>query len=121
MITQQAMDTYKTQRTDDDRNLVQEVRQILTDAGLGSQTIQFFDPHPIIQEAEHKVPDVQRWLLNRYWNLQLMASNIPSVNERFCLIPSGPLDEWVNLFRTVIVPFLKSHHLPIDITGNHHA
>lgn len=121
MITEDAVTAYKAMRDENDRDLVSEVRTILHETGLQIPTAKYFDTHPIIQDAQHKKPDVQRWLLNRYWNLQLMACNVPSVNVRFCLIPNGPIDEWINLFKTMVVPFLVRHTLPMDITSAHHG
>jgi len=109
--------SYNQERSESDRNLILEVRQLLVDAGLGPYVENNYDNHHFIQDGLNKNPDVQRWFLNRYWHLQLMSTDALSVNERFCLIPNGTIDEWFDLFRKEIMPFVVRHSLPINLSG----
>ena len=83
--------TYNEPQLATDLNLVISVRNLLINAGLAGNVINFFDTHRKIKEAMTKRPEVQRYLLNRYWTLQLMSVSTNSVNERFCLVPNGPV------------------------------
>lgn len=108
---------YNQVRTETDRNLILDVRQLLVDAGLGPYVTTNYDTHHFITSGIDKIPDVQRWCLNRYWHLQLMSTDATSVNERFCLIPNGTIDEWFDLFRKEVLPFVIRHSLPINLSG----
>ena len=104
--------TYNEPQLATDLNLVISVRNLLINAGLAGNVINFFDTHRKIKEAMTKRPEVQRYLLNRYWTLQLMSVSTNSVNERFCLVPNGPVEDWLRLFESTIVPFAVQHRLP---------
>lgn len=112
---------YTETRSETDRNLIQEVRQLLIDAGLGHYVPDNYDNHHLIRSGMDKVPDVQRWFLNKYWHLQLMSADAISVNERFCLIPNGSIDEWLDLFKKEVLPFVVRHSLPINLSGHPHG
>lgn len=108
---------YNQPRTDTDRDLINDVRNLLIDAGLETYVVNNYDSHQFITSALDKAPDVQRWFLNKYWHLQLMSTDALSVNERFCLIPNGPVDVWFDLFKKEIMPFIIRHSLPISLSG----
>ena len=109
---QEQFDLYKTQRTTDDIDLVQETRRILTEAGLGQEVAIAFDSNPYVLDALTKKPEVQRYMLNRFWNIQLLTANAESFEERYCLIPNGNVLDWLRLFAEKIVPFAVTHRLP---------
>jgi ankyrin repeat protein len=106
---------YAEQRLESDIDLIAIVRQILVEAGLQHNVVNHYDNDHYVLEALNKRPEVQRFLLNQYWNLQLMAAPVNSMNERFSLVPNGSLDEWLNLFQATIVPFAIRHSLPRGI------
>ena len=106
---------YDEPRQPDDLDLVSWVRNELMLAGLGQEAVQGFDTSPTIQTAFSKRPEVQRYMLNKFWNLQLMMFASESINERFCLVPNGQVGEWMKLFKTSVLPFLIAKRLPIFI------
>lgn len=106
---------YAEQRLESDIDLVAIVRQILVEAGLYQNVIDHYDNDHYVLEANTKRPEVQRFLLNQFWNLQLMSVPVNSMNERFSLVPNGSLDEWLSLFQATIVPFAVQHNLPSGI------
>lgn len=106
---------YDEPRQVNDLDLVGWVRNELNLAGLGQEVIQGFDTSMTIQTAVQKRPEVQRYMLNKFWNLQLMMFASESINERFCLVPNGHVEEWMKLFKTSVLPFLVAKRLPIFI------
>lgn len=106
---------YAEQRLESDIDLIAIVRQILVEAGLYQNVVEHYDSNHYIYEALNKRPEVQRFLLNQFWNLQLMSVPVNTMNERFSLVPNGSLDEWLSLFQSTIVPFAVQHNLPRGI------
>jgi len=93
-------------------DLVAKVREILHSHGLHAQVTAAYDNHHHIREAQGKNEIVQRYWLNRYWNLQLLSCSQPSMEQRYCLIPNGSTADWVRLFKASIAPFCMTHSLP---------
>jgi hypothetical protein len=102
-------------RNPHDIDLVSEVRRLLVEAGLEPQVVQHFDTHHLMVEAAPKIPEVQRYFLNRYWTLQLLASGLDTQDQRRCLLRDGKFTDWLGLFRDNILPFAILHRLPMDI------
>jgi hypothetical protein len=95
-------------------NLLQSVRAMLFEAGLGQETVAFFDNDPYLLRVAQQPADAQRVMLNRYWNLQLLTKH-GSIEERYCLLPNGTFEDWLRLFKEKILPFLITHRLPTNI------
>jgi hypothetical protein len=112
---QKTMEQYIQPPSAGDIDLVAEVRSILNSSGLGQRVKDAYDPDRFIIEAHGKRTDVQRYLLNRYWNQQLMQAKQPSIEERFCLIPNGEIEDWLRLFKSKIMPFVIQNDLPFHI------
>ena len=108
----QGIEQYHTPKPDNDLDLISSVRSIMLNSGLG-QKIDAYDNDRFIVEASGKTSDVQRFLLNRYWNQQLMASEKQTIEERFCLIPNGTIDDWLRLFQAKVLPFVVENNLPV--------
>lgn len=106
------IDAYKSVRSQTDLDLVAEVRKSMISMGILPKVISFFDTHPFIVEASTKVPEVQRYFLNRYFTTQLMMSKKPSIEARCCLIPNGEIKDWLNLFNGIVLPFMLENDLP---------
>lgn len=102
---------YKQPKTMGDIDLIAEVRQRLMASGLG-QRIVHFDEHRFIKEAAGKDSVIQQYLLNRYWTNQLLHANAVSIEERYCLIPDGLVEDWLNLFESRVLPFIIANDLP---------
>jgi len=105
---------YFIQKPDGDIDLIKEVRNSLLSVGLHSK-IEFYDNNRFILEANNKSSSIQRFLLNRYWNQQLLCSNTPSIEVRYCLIPNGDVVDWLRLFRTMVLPYILENNLPINV------
>lgn len=112
---QQGIDQYHQPRAEGEIDLVASVREMLINAGLAQRVSAFFDTNRFIVEAQNKNSSAQRFLLNKYWSIQLMASTTPSTEERFCLIPNGTTGDWLRLFNNKILPFIVSNELPVKI------
>lgn len=112
---QKSMEHYIQPPLEGELDLVSEVRDILVKSGLGQKVKDAYDPDRFILEAHGKRCDVQRYLLNRYWNQQLMQARQPSIEERFCLIPNGEIEDWLRLFKSKVLPFIIEHGLPYHV------
>lgn len=110
-----AIQEYLQVRQPADFDLVAHVRQMLINAGSHPEAISAYDNHHLVLEAMDKVPTIQRFLLNRFWMLQLMSCPAVSTKERYCLIPNGSIDDWVRLFGDTVLPFATRNNLPIMI------
>ena len=95
-----------------DIDLVAMVRGALEEKGLIPEVAQYFNPHHYIVCAEGKNSEVQRYYLNMYWTLQLIASKKECTAERMCLVNKGEPVDWIVLFKTKILPFIIENNLP---------
>lgn len=114
-VTQEHMasfDAYREPRLPDDLDLVQVVRDGLMKYGLKDKLEQFYDTDGYVQQAKTKRPEIQRYLLNIYLNLQLMMAERSSIEIRFSLLPAGDLDTWILIFDQRIAPFMADQNLP---------
>lgn len=105
-------ESYFKKPEEGDIDLVNLVRDILRESGLGMQVQAAYDVNTHIQQAIGKNMEAQRYLLNRYWNLQLLSCSDTSFEERYCLIPNGKIEDWVRLFKAKIIPFCIKNNLP---------
>lgn len=104
--------TYNEPREEGDVDLVEEVRKILLSAGKEID-IDLYDNHEYVLEAKTKRPLVQRFILNKYWTLQILnIQNVDSIDVRFCLVNKGDVDKWLELFKTKVLTFIIAHDLP---------
>jgi len=113
------MHDYHAPRQPDDPDLVAWTRWLLIQAGLQIEVQRYFDTHHYVIEAQDKNPRVQRFMLNQYWNLQLMACPAVSINERYCLIYQGEIGDWQKLIADTIIPFAIRHRLPMALSHEH--
>lgn len=56
--------------------------------------------------------DIQRFLINRYWHLQLGTLPFNTMDQRYCLVPNGTIDRWLQLFDEMVAPLVVQHNLP---------
>lgn len=113
MFTQDNQKIAFQKRSEQDLNLVNDVRELLVTSGLLPEVVKNFDTSKYIQDASEMHPEGQRFLLNRYWNLQLLAIEPTTIEERFCLITNGEYQDWLRLFKDKILPCAVSNRLPI--------
>jgi hypothetical protein len=103
-------------RKPEEIDLISAVRQILIQAGLAKECSDYFDTNTYIRDGMLLGPIGQRFLLNRFWNIQLMSLSLTNtLEERFCLIEDGSFDDWLRLFTSKILPCLITHRLPRQI------
>ena len=107
----QSFDMFNQPRQVNDIDLVQMVRDQFI-AFNRQDKLPVFDSHPIILDAVDKTPAIQRWLLNRYWFVQLANAPVPTLNVRLRLIPDGTEEEWFKQFTEHVFPFVVEHDLP---------
>jgi len=93
-------------------NLIKAVGDLLANAGLIQQAQAHYHNNSMIIEAQTFNEEGQRFLLNRYWNLQLLASPQITVDERYCLVPNGTTKDWLRLFEQKVLPFCVENNLP---------
>lgn len=93
-------------------NLLDYVRSIMIDAGLKQRVTDAFDNNQYIKDAQGTPANMQRFLLNRFWMLQVLSVDAPSHDVRFSLIDTGSFRDWKRLFKDVVLPFAVQHSLP---------
>jgi hypothetical protein len=103
---------YYQPKPEGDIDLVSEVRRVLVEAGLNQLVEANYDNNRFIVDAANKPSSVQRFLLNRFWNYQLVSCEAVSIDERYCLIPNGTVQDWLKLFTEKVLPFAIANQLP---------
>lgn len=96
-------------------NLIIEVKNLLYSSGLKINCDNNFLKNPIIENAIDYGALYQREYLNKFWLYQLVQFGSESINQRFCLVDSGTPQEWLQLFRESILPFVIEKNLPLKI------
>lgn len=56
---------------------------------------------------------IQRFLINRALRLSLADCPKPTMDERYCLVDTGPMERWAQLIEQKVVPCLVEHNLPL--------
>lgn len=112
---QKGVNQYYQPKDPSDIDLIAIVREDLVSSGLANHLPAAYDNSRFIQEAVGKDSNVQRFLLNRYWTQQLMSAKQVSIEERYCLIPNGDVQDWLRLFRSKVLPFIIQNDLPVPI------
>lgn len=106
---------YNAPRQPGDIDLIAEVRLAMINAGISSEKIIDFEQNKNIISGIDKTPEVQRYHLNQYWNLQLLSAQKTSIEERYYLIPDGEISDWLRLFVNNVLPFIVRNDLPVRI------
>lgn len=103
---------FTTPRAEGEVNLVAACRQLLVDAGLLLKVQANFDTNKYIIDASPLGLKAQRFLLNKYWSIQLMSLDTDTQAERFCLLPNGTAEDWLNVFKDRVLPTIINSQLP---------
>lgn len=56
-------------------------------------------------------PKLQRFLINRYWRVQLGMCADDTTSARFCLFESGEDREYLDVFKTNVIPYIMKNQL----------
>lgn len=68
---------------------------------------------PIISGAKGKDDGFQRVMINRFFNQLLMTYrarvNTPVHNTCYMLVDDGTTEDWLQIFNTMVIPFLKEN------------
>lgn len=99
-----------------DIDLISEVRILLKSSGLNKELMEAYDTHQYIVDGSLLRPEAQRFLLNRFWNIQLISFGVETTEERYCLLDCGDYSEWLRLFKAKILPTAIRLRLPKVIT-----
>ena len=92
-----------------DVDLVNEITNLLSQAG-----------HPAPSNWENQLamanprtlgPNLQRFIINRYWRVKLGICEQNSTMERFCLIDSGEYKDYLEIFKVNVIPFIIKNNL----------
>lgn len=108
----EGLHTYSRPRTPDEINLTLVVRNILVESNVSEQALSAYDNNRFIIESADKNSECQRFFQNRFWDLQLISSDKPTVDERYCLLGDGEIHDWIILFKSTVLPFILNNNLP---------
>lgn len=92
------------------KSLVEQVSELLAKAGHGRPTDWVKGVHPDVHVTQDE--GVQRFLINRYWRVQLGALAIDTMDVRYCLVDTGEISRWLSLFEQGVVPCVVENNLP---------
>lgn len=105
-LTQNA---FTETRQPGDIDLVSEITNLLKVAGH-SNPYKWQD-HPTVMEALGAHPKLQRFLINRYWRIQLSNLAVSTTRERYCLIDTGEYTDYLKIFNDAIIPTIIKNNI----------
>ena len=100
------------ERLPGDVDLVAEIVKIFL--ALGHRDPDAWTKHSLIEEAKGKNPKLQRFLINRYWRLQLGACSENTTAARFCLMDNNlesPAAEYLKIFKEHVAALIIKNNL----------
>lgn len=112
------IELFNIPKPEGDPDLLVEVIAILTkrlphDAEtVHAILVNTFYSHRFIQDCAGRHSNIQRQMLNLWFNLQLSLYPIESGTARFALIPDGNHHDWLRLIEEMVVPFMVGYSLP---------
>lgn len=104
---------FSSPRQEGELDLVSICRTMLVEAGLMQSVTAAFDQNQYIRDAISLGPEAQRFLLNKFWHLQLISLGCDTQKERFCLLDQGDYNEWIRCFREAVLPKVIEYKLPL--------
>lgn len=102
-------------RVEGDIDLVSSCRSMLVGSGLLLSVEASFDQNKYIRDAGPLCPTAQRFLLNKFWQIQLLKLECDTQKARFYLIDQGEFTEWLKCFREGVLPVVIQYNLPVSI------
>ncbi len=101
-------DEYNNDRGPEEMDLLSIVSKDLRDSGLFTIDNHLHE-YCESQGVVNKKPNVQRFYMNKYFTLVLLLSKEDTMDQRYCLITDGTVEDWLSLFRRKVLPFLRSY------------
>jgi len=101
-------DEFNSERSPNEIDLLAVVSKDLKESGLfiiESHLQDYCETQGIV----NKRANVQRFCMNKYFILVLMIYPENTMDQRYCLISDGTVENWLDLFRRKILPFLRNH------------
>lgn len=92
-----------------DTDLVAEVSKLLQESASADPF--GWETRLGVPDAHSIGPKLQRFLINRYWRLKMGLSSADSTMPRYCLIESGEDSEYLEIFKTNILPFIIENNV----------
>ena len=71
------------------------------------------------QRAFHTSDEaMQRFLINRYWRMQIMTLSEDTIDIRYCLVdePHIKTADWLRIFQKGVLPCILKHQLPSSMS-----
>jgi hypothetical protein len=98
----------------DEECMVSMVDKYLTEY-IGQEAVEHFRNDPVYKSATGKTLDVQRLMINRYFTNVLLRYRSKKNNNINIVITSlindGTFMDWITLFRSDVIPFIKEHNV----------
>lgn len=91
-------------------NLVEVVTAMLFSAGHPQPQAWLQGLHPDAINSNN--PEVQRFLINRYWRGQIAQVPGNTLDIRYCLVDQGQYTDWIRLFKNGVLPCIMDNQLP---------
>lgn len=111
---------YLRPREPDEVCLVGAVIEHLRES-IGTEAAVHFGTNTIIDDVIDKNQDVQRFIINRYFNNLLLTFrdkvDVSIVETSMMLVNDGDSSDWISLFSSYVLPFLKEHNV-FDVVYN---
>ena len=102
---------YLNKREDGEVNLFDFVAQQFIQYGIPDNIVVVQD-YFMKNDLMDRKPNVQKFYLNKFFTTQLLMSEKNSIEQRYCLITDGTIEDWAKLFKNKIMPFLVENNLP---------
>jgi len=106
---------WETKKPEDDLDVLKELINILRENNIKEDKINLMLSDPFIKAIENKHSYLQKLNLSKYWNNQIIFTNdksIVTVPLRYSLLYDGTPDEWLIIFKDIILPYIKENDLP---------
>ena len=103
---------YDEPRHEGEIDLVVEVRTLLSKAGISEETIAAtYDVNRHVIAAKDRISVVQRVQLNRFLELPLINSYVPTIEIRADMLGQRSSTKWLEVIEDKVAPFIKEHKL----------
>lgn len=86
-------------------NLIDQVLNTLSENGLFKVKDAYIKDEQL-KSVKASDKSIQRFEINRFFNLWLLSLPVNTTEQRYCLIPNGEFSVWLSIFKSKIVPLL---------------